>query len=75
MFCFQLHILLHLEFIDVYFLLDCSNVTANVIAVLSQSSGELCGPWASCFCYCDIRYLKTLKYWDRYVKKNSADPV
>ena len=36
------------EFVDVYFLFICRNVTINLIAILSQSSGELCGPWASC---------------------------
>ena len=33
------------EFVDVNFLLACR----DMLTILSQSSGELCGPWASFF--------------------------
>ena len=32
------------QVVDVYFLLACRKVTTSVIAILSQSSGEFCGP-------------------------------
>ena len=38
-------------------------MTANVIAILSLSSGELCGPWASCF------YLVINKFMSLFILK------
>ena len=43
-FCYRLHSLSDWEFEDVYYLLACRKLTTAVIAILSQSSGELCGP-------------------------------
>ena len=50
-FCYQQHKVSDWEFVDVYLLFTCRNLMTNVIAILSQSSAELCarGPLVFCF--------------------------